>query len=106
VIVKRVLGLPGEQVVIEPAGRVSVDGVPVHEPYVVHPGGPSGTYQVPPGHLLLLGDNRPCSNDSRHWQRPYLPVSAVHGTVVTGLGRQRDGRRRRTGQAGGRLSSQ
>jgi signal peptidase I len=84
VVVKRVLGLPGEQVVIESTGRVRVDGVPVPEPYVVHPGGPSGTFQVPPGHLLLLGDNRSCSSDSRHWQRPYLPLSAVRGIVIPG----------------------
>lgn len=88
-VVKRVLGLPGEQVVIENSGRILVDGVPVSEPYVAHAGGPCGSYRVPPGHLLLLGDNRLCSNDSRHWQRPYLPVAAVRGTVITGRRRVR-----------------
>jgi hypothetical protein len=62
--------------------------------YVAHTGGPCGSYRVPPGHLLLLGDNRLCSNDSRHWQRPYLPLTAVRGTVITGFRRVRDGGQR------------
>lgn len=84
-VVKRVLGLPGEQVVIGSTGRLSIDGRDVAEPYVVHPGGPGGTFRVPPRHLLLLGDNRACSDDGRHWRCPYLPVTAVRGKVVSGL---------------------
>ena len=83
-VVKRVVGLPGERVVIEPGGRISVDGRPVTEPYVVHAGGPCGVFHVPPGRVLLLGDNRARSSDSRTWQDPYLPVRAVRGTVLTG----------------------
>jgi signal peptidase I len=84
-VVKRVLGLPEEEVVIEPSGRIRVDGILVPEPYVARSGGGWGTFQVPSGHLLLLGDNRACSNDSRHWRHPYLPVTAVRGRVITGL---------------------
>jgi signal peptidase I len=93
-VVKRVLGLPGERVVIEPGGRVRVDGRPVPEPYVVHAGGPCGVFQVPPGRVLLLGDNRARSSDSRSWRDPYLPVRAVRGTVLTGRARLRPVRRR------------
>ena len=96
-VVKRVVGLPGERVVIETTGRLCVDGIPVPEPYVVHPGGRGGSFQVPHGHLLLLGDNRVCSNDSRHWHSPYLPLTAVRGTVLTGCGRLRKHGRRRPG---------
>lgn len=83
-VVKRVLGLPGEQVVIEAAGGIRVNGRLLPEPYVVHTGGPCGTFRIPPGHLLLLGDNRACSSDGRHWQAPYLPLDAVQGTVIMG----------------------
>ncbi|WP_424347532.1 signal peptidase I [Kocuria sp. CH-021] len=89
-VVKRILGLPGEQVVIEPGGRIRVDGRPVAEPYVVHPGGPCGVFRVPAGRLLLLGDHRARSSDSRTWREPYLPVRAVRGRVLTGPARTRE----------------
>lgn len=80
-VVKRVVGLGGEHVVVSGSG-VEVDGRPVAEPYVVHPGGPTGSFDVPEGHLLLLGDNRARSSDSRSWRQPYLPLAAVRGTVL------------------------
>ncbi|WP_235738421.1 signal peptidase I [Nocardioides alcanivorans] len=81
-VVKRVLGLGGEHVEVSAAG-VQVDGDQVPEPYVVHPGGTSVSFDVPRGHLLLLGDNRGRSSDSRSWEQPYLPVEAVRGVVVS-----------------------
>jgi signal peptidase I len=80
-VVKRVVGLAGEHVVVSRSG-LQVDGRPVAEPYVVHQGGPSGSFDVPEGRLLLLGDNRARSDDSRSWRQPYLPVEAVRGTVL------------------------
>lgn len=82
-VAKRVVGLPGEHVDIEPDGTVVVAGLRLDEPYVVHPGGPAGRpFDVPPGHLLLLGDNRARSSDARAWRSPYVPVAAVLGRVV------------------------
>jgi signal peptidase I len=81
-VIKRVVGLPGEHIDIDVDGRVQVAGHDLAEPYVVHHGGRSGTFDVPAGHLLLLGDNRAHSSDARAWREPYLPVSAVLGRVV------------------------
>lgn len=81
-IVKRVVGLPGERIAVGRDGRVQVGGQDLDEPYVVHRGGASGVFDVPPDHLLLLGDNRAASSDARVWRAPYVPVSAVRGRVV------------------------
>lgn len=79
-IVKRVVGLPGERLVLTD-GRITVDGRPLDEPYA----GRSvfrGTFTVPRGHYLLLGDNRDASDDARSWQQPYLPREALVGRLV------------------------
>ncbi|WP_406723815.1 signal peptidase I [Streptomyces sp. GD-15H] len=81
VIVKRVIGLPGEHVDVA-AGEVWVDGERLSEPYVIWRGGRSGSFDVPDGHLLLLGDNRARSSDSRSWRQPYLPVGVLRGIVL------------------------
>jgi signal peptidase I len=64
-VVKRVVGLPGEQVRLR-AGRLEVDGRPVPEPYL--PGG-SGSAELDlrlgPAQYLVLGDHRAASTDGR-----------------------------------------
>jgi signal peptidase I len=45
-------------------------------------GAAAGT-PVPAGQLVLLGDNRAASTDSRHWG--YAPVDRVLGVVVRRL---------------------
>ncbi len=63
--VKRVIGLPGDEVLIE-GGQVYVNGEPLYEPYLVYDDGSDyGPVTVPEGHLFFLGDNRPNSSDSR-----------------------------------------
>lgn len=82
VVVKRVVGLGGEHVVVSPAGLITVDRTVLDEPYVVNACGPQGTFDIPAGHVLLLGDNRARSNDSRTWRTPCLPLTKVIGRVV------------------------
>ncbi|NLT72997.1 MAG: signal peptidase I [Chloroflexi bacterium] len=64
-LIKRVVGLPGEAVEIRQA-QVFIDGEPLQEPYLDETMlGGMPTQIVPEGHLLVLGDNRNASNDSR-----------------------------------------
>jgi signal peptidase I len=97
-LIKRVIGLPGEQIVIE-AGHVYVDGQMLEEDYL-----PAGTdtstdisplkcsrddpCQVPDGDVWVMGDNRNDSRDSR-WFGP-IDESTIVGrafVVVWPLGR-------------------
>lgn len=66
--VKRIVGLPGEKVDIY-MGSVYIDGKKLTEEYL--PVGtitePDRTWQVPSNQYVVLGDNRPNSNDSRYF---------------------------------------
>lgn len=79
-IVKRVVGMPGDQVICcDPDGRITVNGHPLVEPYVV--GQPPSVIrfrvEVPADHLFVLGDNRANSRDSRcHLNDPGTVVGA------------------------------
>ncbi len=64
-LIKRVVGLPGERVTIAD-GRVYIDGLVLDEPYVAHATQGGGrTWMVPPFTVFVMGDNRSASRDSR-----------------------------------------
>ncbi|MFU8841545.1 MAG: signal peptidase I [Nitriliruptoraceae bacterium] len=79
--VKRVIGLPGDEVEITD-GVVRVNGVVLDEPYVAFDD-PSdfGPVVVPEGTLFFLGDNRPNSSDSRRGLG-FVPLDHVVGRSV------------------------
>jgi signal peptidase I len=64
-VVKRVIGLPGDQIKIE-NGHVYRNGKQLEEPYIKEPAKDKyGPLTVPKGTVFLLGDNRNESRDSR-----------------------------------------
>ncbi|KRC62697.1 S26 family signal peptidase [Agromyces sp. Root81] len=91
-LVKRVIGLPGDRVVCcNGLGQMSVNGVPLREPYAIH--SPDVTEAssvdfdvvVPEDSLWVMGDNREDSQDSRfHADTPthgFVPIDDVVGAA-------------------------
>jgi signal peptidase I len=91
--IKRIIGLPGDNVYVSPEGRVSVNGIVLTEPYISGYANPYPDHQpwvVAPDTYFVLGDNRGASSDSREWglvnrseiigkaSLIYWPLAAVH----------------------------
>ncbi len=81
-LVKRVVGMPGDHVVIDGEGKVTINGEAFPEEYVVYKSSKDGEFQVPEGCYLFLGDNRNGSLDARSWQDPYIPGEKIEGRAI------------------------
>jgi signal peptidase I len=69
--IKRVVGLQGEHVHIA-QGKVYINGVALVEPYLKVSTNQGGDWDIPEGHLFVMGDNRNNSSDSRNgWTVPF-----------------------------------
>jgi signal peptidase I len=81
--IKRIIGLPGEKVVIED-GKIYIDDseVPLDETYLkeewVIATGPY-EFNVPEGCYFVMGDNRNDSNDARFWDNTYVTDAEIIG---------------------------
>ncbi len=94
-VIKRVIGLPGDTVVCcTPTGQLTVNGLPLDEPYIEVPEGQINATRsefevtVPEGSLWVMGDNRYNSADSAyHYTRgdsgnAFVPIENVVGRAV------------------------
>lgn len=85
-LIKRVIGLPGDRIVADGSGSLSVNGVAITEPYL-KPGRSASTVAfdvtVPAGYVWVMGDNRSNSSDSRFHQSDahggFVPLTKVIG---------------------------
>lgn len=83
--IKRVVALGGDRISVT-GGHVRRNGVVQDEPFVRLScvGGVQDDFPaditVPAGHVYLLGDNRQCSEDSRHWGA--VRTGAIQGKAV------------------------
>jgi signal peptidase I len=89
-LVKRVIGIAGDHVVCcDNNKRITVNGVPLTEPYIYKGDNPSDMnfdVTVPAGKLWVMGDHRGASADSRYHMddvnKGMVPVNLVVGRVV------------------------
>lgn len=94
-LVKRIIAVAGEEVRIV-RKDVLINGKPLVEPYVKHTrpnellkGDNFDMGRVPPGFLVLMGDNRDESGDSRDWVGtvtgvpvPFVSEKAIEGKLM------------------------
>ncbi len=68
-LIKRVIGLPGDYIVIDRDGTVNVNGKEIDEPYITEKAlgecDIKFPYQVPESNYFVMGDQRATSIDSR-----------------------------------------
>lgn len=82
--IKRLIGLPGDKIVIRD-GKVYLNDsdTPLEESYVPEaPKGDFGPYVVPEDCYFMLGDNRNNSKDSRYWENTYVRFDQIVGKAV------------------------
>ncbi|WP_353829083.1 signal peptidase I [Agromyces sp. SYSU T0242] len=78
---RRVIGLPGDRVVVAPDGRIAVNGQPLYEPYARRSGSFRGSFAVPRDRVFVLGDQRAGTHDPAAWQQSFVAPSTILGVA-------------------------
>lgn len=79
-LIKRLIGLPNDEVEIRDDGSLYINDEKIDESYVVNPGGKVGLkFTVPEDSYFFMGDNRINSLDARYWVNPYISEKDIMG---------------------------
>lgn len=85
ILIKRVIGLPGDFIVVDEEGNVFVNNQKLDEPYITEKGlgecDIEFPYEVPQNEYFLMGDHRITSIDSRSSVIGCIPQDQIIGKI-------------------------